>query len=130
MATCKECVHVGVCRYYTNELAKANGIPLKLEEVERLLECDDCENFKDRSRFVELPCKVGDRLYVTISKSKYIAEYVVIAFWVEESGTIIRIVDTRFFTVSILLTRDIGTRAFLTREEAEQALKERIENDA
>ena len=55
MATCKECVHVEVCRYYTNELAKANGIPLKLEEVERLLECDDCENFKDRSRFVELP---------------------------------------------------------------------------
>ena len=55
MATCKECVHVGVCRYYTNELAKANGIPLKLEEVERLLECDDCEDFKDRSRFVELP---------------------------------------------------------------------------
>ena len=54
MATCKECVHVEVCRYYTNELAKANGIPLKLEEVERLLGCDDCENFKDRSRFVEL----------------------------------------------------------------------------
>ena len=54
MATCKDCVHVEVCRYYTNELAKANGIPLKLEEVELLLGCDDCENFKDRSRFVEL----------------------------------------------------------------------------
>ena len=55
MATCKDCVHVEVCRYYTNELAKANGIPLKLEEVELLLGCDDCENFKDRSRFVVLP---------------------------------------------------------------------------
>ena len=55
MASCTECVHVSVCRYYTNELAKANGIPLKLEEVERLLESDDCENFKNRARFVELP---------------------------------------------------------------------------
>jgi hypothetical protein len=68
---------------------------------------------------------VGDRLYVPIPKSKYIAEYAVIAFWVEESGTIIRIVDTRFFTVSILFIRDIGTKAFLTKEEAKQALKER-----
>ena len=84
-----------------------------------------CSAYKDRSRFVELPCKVGDRLYVLISKSKYIAEYVVIAFWIEESGTIIRIVDTRFFTTSILFTKDIGTKAFLTKEEAEQALKER-----
>ena len=57
MASCKDCIHVEVCRYYTNELAKANGIPLKVEEIEGLLECDDCEHFKDRSQFVELPCK-------------------------------------------------------------------------
>ena len=54
MASCKDCIHVELCRYYTNELAKANGIPLKVEKIEGLLECDDCENFKDRSRFVEL----------------------------------------------------------------------------
>ena len=79
MATCKECVHVGVCRYYTNELAKANGIPLKLEEVERLLECDDCENFKDRSRFVELPCNMGDTIYIALN------EYGVLKDTVKES---------------------------------------------
>ena len=65
MASCTECVHVEVCRYYTNELAKANGIPLKLEEVERLLESDDCENFKNRARFVELPCHTGEKVWVT-----------------------------------------------------------------
>lgn len=63
MASCKDCLHVEVCRYYTNELAKANGIPLKVEEIEGLLECDDCDNFKDRSRFVELPCSVGETVY-------------------------------------------------------------------
>lgn len=108
MATCKDCAHFVVCRKIAKSPAVFRG----------------CALFKDRSQFVELPCKVGDRLYVTIPKSKYIAEYVVIAFWVEETGTIIRIVDTRFFTVSVLFTRDIGTRAFFTKEQAEQALKE------
>ena len=73
MATCKECVHVGVCRYYTNELAKANGIPLKLEEVELLLGCDDCENFKDRSRFVELPVTISDKYYMDIKQAKTVS---------------------------------------------------------
>ncbi len=127
MATCKECVHVGVCRYYTNELAKANGIPLKLEEVERLLECDDCENFKDRSRFVELPCVAGEYVYViepifgksiehTISrrKIKSIEPHAEIKFyggWIHDclSG--------------------FGRYIFSTYEEAEQALKEREINE-
>lgn len=101
MATCKECVHVGVCRYYTNELAKANGIPLKLEEVERLLECDDCENFKDRSRFVELPFKSRSHYYRILS---------------EIDGYVIAII---FQSIN----------AYHDREEAEQALKEREENE-
>ena len=115
MASCKDCVHVEVCQK-TRIMNSAYDYAPK------------CDDFKDHSRFAELPCKVGERLYVPIPKSKYIAEYVVIAFWVEESGTIIRIVDTRFFTVSILFVRDIGTKAFLTKEQAEQALKEREEN--
>lgn len=42
MATCKDCVHFEVCR---GEYA---------EGIEQLLTCDGCEDFKDRSRFVEL----------------------------------------------------------------------------
>ena len=38
MATCKECVHVGVCSYAQN----SNN------------EFEHCANFRDRSRFVEL----------------------------------------------------------------------------
>ena len=128
MASCKDCLHVEVCRMHyrqkcelTYDSEKQVNYAMKRAEEGNPI----CDHFKDRSRFVELPCKVGDRLYVTIPKSKYIAEYVVIALWVEESGIIIRIVDTRFFTVSILFVRDIGTKAFLTKEQAEQALKER-----
>lgn len=131
MATCTECVHVEVCRYYTNELAKANGIPLKLEEVERLLECDDCENFKDRSQFIKLPCKIGDKLYFNNQHIKYAR---VIAIYIDASGGMFDLkIFTNVETVSGYESfinkdytfEDIGQRIFLTREEAEQALKER-----
>lgn len=70
VANCKDCIHVEVCRYYTNELAKANGIPLKVEEIEGLLECDDCEHFKDRSRFVELPQSVHSLIFTLIFRPR------------------------------------------------------------
>ncbi len=114
MATCKECVHVGVCRYYTNELAKANGIPLKLEEVERLLECDDCENFKARSRFVELPCKLGDEIFCTTMGKIY--QGIVGRIELDDEG--FAIITTDGYCVD-------STICYHTQEEAEQALKER-----
>jgi hypothetical protein len=133
MATCKECVHVGVCRYYTNELAKANGIPLKLEEVERLLECDDCENFKDRSRFVELPFPISEG-----TKLFYIFEDLDDEIKVGKNRETVTRVCKDGFYVSGALHSDgtysdddyfypwdaIGTEYFFTLEEAERVLKE------
>ena len=46
MAMCKDCIHFVVCE----------EVPTK--------SADDCDFFQDRSRFVELPCKVGDTVYV------------------------------------------------------------------
>ena len=130
MATCKECVHVEVCRYYTNELAKANGIPLKLEEVERLLECDDCENFKDRARFVELPCKAGTTVY-TVSLKHGVVPWGVYAICstVDEWGAAPKITllarSKKIDKSAKFSANAVSTSVFLTPEEAEQALKER-----
>ena len=126
MARCKDCAHVEVCRYYTNELAKANGIPLKVEEIEGLLECDDCEDYKDRSRFVELPCKVGDTVYVIediAGKEKIIqdsVETIGIGYYADgiEIYQFDGIKTDGYFS-------DFGKTVFLTRKAAEQALKER-----
>ncbi len=122
MATCKECVHVGVCRYYTNELAKANGIPLKLEEVERLLECDDCENFKDRFRFVELPCKVGSHVYI-IEGDEINQDFI------DEVSILYNPEGEDIFNMCGVHTDfdfdEFGKVVFSTPEEAEKALKER-----
>lgn len=130
MATCKECVHVEVCRYYTNELAKANGIPLKLEEVELLLECDDCENFKDRSRFVELPCKVGTTVY-TVSLKHGVVPWGVYAIcstvneW-DAAPKITLLARSKKIDKSAKFSANaVRSSVFFTRKEAEQALKER-----
>ena len=64
MAMCKDCVHVKVCREYVTGLAAARGVDLDETELEQVLDSDDCDHFQDRSRFVELPCHVGDTVYV------------------------------------------------------------------
>ena len=51
--SCKGCVHYDVC--YELTYHEPNG-----EIVGR----EVCNNFKDKSRFVELPCKVGDVLWI------------------------------------------------------------------
>lgn len=45
--TCKDCMHYEVC----------------CDEYE-LAHAEYCNNFKDKSKYIELPCKVGETLYV------------------------------------------------------------------
>lgn len=110
MASCKDCIHFEVCN---SRFPDPNN--------ERLI----CEQFKDRSRFVELPCKVGDTIYEIVERrvsGKWVPK--IVSRVVEQievahnyigfkCGTTIRVPDNL---------------AFYTPEEAEQALKEREEN--
>ena len=68
------------------------------------------------------PCKVGDRVYRP-SDCLGVVQFVIISFNIYESEM--------FFTddsENIIYLPDIGKTVFLTREEAEQALKERENN--
>ena len=80
----------------------------------------ECENFKDRSRFVELPCKEDDVIFCNNSAGVIIPQKV--------TGFIIRASGTYVETDMLIHESAIGDFVFLTREEAEQALKEREEN--
>ena len=53
MATCAECVHYEVCSKKNLHVAVGMNITprFKYKRIEQ-----ECEHFKDRSRFVELPC--------------------------------------------------------------------------
>lgn len=51
--TCKDCIHLEVCQYYTTEMLgekRAKELIPSLTEHGRI-----CERYADRSRFVELP---------------------------------------------------------------------------
>lgn len=108
MASCKDCLCFDVC-----SIAEIMG------------EDFCCLDFKDRNRFVELPCKVGDKVYYFFSDSNY-KKYEaceIVGFHIDKYRTAFQIelcgykclVDTEF----------LGEKIFLTREEAEQARKER-----
>jgi hypothetical protein len=101
MATCKDCVHYDVCEFHLDE--------------KTTMTVNECMHFKDKSKFVELPCKVGDTVYEIDGGNS-------------ESGDIYSSVVRRviFDTAGIAFDeRAIGKAIFLTREEAEKALKER-----
>lgn len=124
MATCKDCLHFEVCKFMYGEEFEQHWPPF-----------GTCDRFKDSSRFVELPCKVGDTVYavrrcschrhddtpwkacvgkVALKSNKGIARACLY-------------VSTTPFKVEHL--SQIGKTAFLTREEAEAELARRTANE-
>ena len=84
----------------------------------------DCDFFKDRSRFVELPCKHGDTLFRIINGK--IEKGVATAFFY---GSEFHIVNCRFPKISTGIPfHRFGKTVFLSKKEAEKALKEREDN--
>ncbi len=77
-------------------------------------ECVACNHFDDKSRFVEPPCKVGDTVYQIDAERVY--EY--------------KVTNIVYDTPTISFDkRAIGNGSlFLTREEAEAALAERMKD--
>lgn len=95
--TCEDCIHFVVC----------DEVPTK--------SADNCDFFKDRSRFVELPCRVGDKVYCGSFGKLMEDEIICITIDVNET----RVVLKRGISYDI---DKINQMFFLTRE---QALKER-----
>lgn len=117
--TCKECMHYDIC-LIRDELS---------DDESKVVSVLECERFKDRSRFVELPCKVGDKVYVV---EEIAGEAKIIQDVVETIGIGYYADGINIYQFDGIKTdgyfSDFGKTVFLTREEAEQALKER-END-
>lgn len=128
MMTCKDCMHYEVC----------------CDEYE-LAHAEYCNNFKDKSKYIELPCKVGDKVYVLEYEDGEVVDY---------SGYIFIMANNDFAFLSPVLNGESNsieicneyfqrsiddednsgvivplTELFLTKSEAEQKLKELKEND-
>lgn len=102
--TCKDCIHHEVCKK-TRIMNPSHNY------------ATECNDYNDRSRFVELPCNMGDTVYIALNG------YGVLKDTVKE----FRITSKRIWIRPEKFGMDclLENMAFLTREEAEQALKER-----
>lgn len=128
---CKDCVHFEACK----NIYEIHGDGLSEESY-------GCEHFKDRSRFVELPQSVHlcDAVHFvlkgldeidlqeyafTVGKNavsdtvQFITEIGTYGFWVGESPREFAPDYDDFY-----YWYELGKTVFLSREEAEQALKE------
>lgn len=115
MATCKDCLHVEVCKDHLCHGFSADG----------------CQHFKDRSRFVELPCKPGD---IVFYMNRYrrnvwpmkITSVEINSQGINEYGCWCGVPES--YTPICFTPIAIGKNVFLTQEEAEAELARRTAN--
>lgn len=107
MASCKDCVCVNVCELKRKHTCTGTRI-YDHENIEKL-----CLNFKDRSRFVELPSD-GVMYGVLNGEPFELPNY---------------ISPSKGKELFILSPETVNVPFFKSKEEAEQALKEREENE-
>ena len=135
--TCKDCIHCDVC--------KKRHFPSMFG-----LTGDGCDDFKDKSRFIELPCAVGDVVYAIGNTDRHhqIKECRVSDFGFESAENFCATVwfecdqdcEGCYFNDwsqsycgewscsgeygnGIIHIKDFGKTVFLTKEDAEKVLK-------
>jgi hypothetical protein len=102
---CKDCIYEKMC--------------------ETRYEKEHCYSFKDKSLFIELPCKVGDTVYA-VNNGK-VHKTTVYSLHIEtENGHYCYFIKCSIFVeIRVYILRRLGEGVYLTREEAEKALAER-----
>lgn len=135
MLTCKDCFHYEPCKdsYYNAE--QLSRFPLGFLEKENAEK--NCAFFKDRSKYIELPCKVGQKVYriCPVPKGKGCRscpwEYCDChdIGYQKDMQNSVREVKARDFEWIVKRKPYFGRIYFSTREEAEQALKECDDNE-
>lgn len=116
--TCKDCIHYDVCENYLNYQRKTIQGKAGYLKVHK----KKCPYEKDKSKYIELPCNIGDKVYHIIREIEI----------TEESIYRIRVYEDNHIAFSacrkggrIVFNEDeIGKTVFLTKSEAEQKLKE------
>ena len=126
--TCKDCIHYEVCKQKYNHLYESYSI-LDAENIESV-----CKSFKNKSKYIELPCKMGDTVYV-IKNNKISAKDIVYYNKIhsrvaEQNEEYWHCVDKDRISRNVITfyPENIGQTVFLSKSEAEQKLKE-LQND-
>lgn len=113
MATCNDCLHNAVCALWrANECQDAKCYSENGNEWE-------CDFFADKSRCIELPCKINSKIYMLVTKRHkiHLPEFTFVKETYLTYTNLRRVIE------------DYGKEIFLTREEAEAALEERTKGE-
>ena len=109
MKTCKDCIHYDVCPH---EILPIDIHPSYIDFSDRDDVEKSCENFKDKTRSIELPCSIGDAVYIIRYDEIYNGKVNCIRPFV-----FLDILNQEYFII-------FGDDAFITKEEAEKKLEE------
>ena len=122
--------HQKIPTVYLADYLLANGVFLLPEDLRGTEDfsvsafIEAMQMHKEKDRYIKLPCKVGDIVYYPYEYGNKVLEKTVIKIVIEKED---RWLDVG---VSFLPFENIGKTVFLTKEEAEQKLKELKENDS
>lgn len=109
--TCKDCVHYDICE--------------KLRPIEYCMDIT-CSHFKNKANFVELPCKVGDKVWLIKSLNWQRTEWGIkegkVSMIQQKADKSWKFRVTENHSVQDYTIDSIGKTVFLTKEEAEQKL--------
>lgn len=112
--TCKDCYHYSCHNHWYDGFEDFDS-HFNDTNVEIL-----CPEFKDKSKIIELPCRVGDRIYRPVVD--YISEETVMMITQRIYKN--ELVVTLHTEYSAYDLKEMGDLYFLTKSEAEQKLKE------
>lgn len=133
MPKCENCYHYDICKFNLEH----QGIDLTSIVIASKDEssADGCPYFKDKSFIMEMPCRVGDTVYLlleTLNGEKEIIEseclkIYFVASKIKSKNELQLVFSMRFPCKEIGNTLefglcDFGKKIFLAREEAEKAL--------
>ena len=139
--TCKDCIHSEVC-------LRCSIAAECFEITNAGIIANSCDDFADRSRFVELPCKVGDTVFFILEDLDELSlkdyDLTVGNSAISQEDTVTEVGGSGFWVRGIyddgrektfnpcgdnfVSWEELGENVFLTFAEAEQALKERENN--
>ena len=113
-------------KWEDDRTASINGSsPIDKDMTQAINRLAELEDKIENGTLIELPCKVGDKAYSSLS-SKSVVEYEIseIEIQVDEDGIFYDIIAYGNKTRFEFIKEDIGDIVFLTRAEAEKRLKE------
>lgn len=118
MSKCENCIHEKACKQLCDVHKLAFG------------SARFCDHYKDKSLCVELPCKVGDEVYLVNKENGLIGngtEFIVTGYEIYSDSENIYRACCELNKTLIPMTfggKNIGKTVFLTKEDAQRKLKE------